>query len=107
MVKMRFQTIVLFNLIAERKYEWTSKQINEMSLPDLTQTTTVYTTSAAPIITEYPHLKKRKLALLAAASANDCLPVLDQVSDVQEAPLNDIQKFLSLRKQVKSHSFAL
>jgi len=44
------------------------------------------------------HLKKRKLALLAAATS-DCSSVAEE-APVKQCPPNDIEKFLSLRKQV-------
>jgi hypothetical protein len=44
------------------------------------------------------HLKKRKLALLAAATS-DCSSVAEEAT-VKQCPPNDIEKFLSLRKQV-------
>ena len=86
------------------------------SIPDFSQTPTLSstvctttTTTATPITIEYPHLKKRKLALLAAATVSDysTVPIVDQVSDVKEPPPNDIQKFLSLRKQVKKKYFEI
>ena len=62
-----------------------------------TTTTTTADNDEGPI--EYhQHLKKRKLALLAAATSN-CSSVAEE-APVKQCPPNDIEKFLSLRKQV-------
>jgi hypothetical protein len=74
----------------------TDENIN-VTFSATTTTTTTADNDERPI--EYHHhLKKRKLALLAAATS-DCSSVAEEAT-VKQCPPNDIEKFLSLRKQV-------
>ena len=59
--------------------------------------------STHPSSTEYPHMKKRKLVMrMKSAAAEEPAAKEDTTTTVKQGPPNDIEKFLSLRKQVRT-----